>query len=74
MTMILEDYSSKTVASHWRISIRNTWLLRWVICTILILGFCNLQLRADGKTLTVNSRSIVPQSTQDDVLVFQKQV
>jgi hypothetical protein len=33
-----------------------------------------MNLSADGKTLTVDSRSIVPQSTQDDVLVFQKQV
>jgi len=32
-----------------------------------------MNLSADGKTLTVALRSIVPQSTQDDVLVFQKQ-
>jgi len=32
-----------------------------------------MNLSADGKTLTVDLRSIVPQSTQDDVLVFQKQ-
>jgi hypothetical protein len=33
-----------------------------------------MKLSADGKTLTVDSTSIVPQSTQDDVLVFKKQV
>jgi hypothetical protein len=33
-----------------------------------------LKLSADGKTLTVATTSIVPKSTQDDVLVFQKQV
>jgi hypothetical protein len=32
-----------------------------------------MKLSADGKTLTVDSTSIVPQSTQDDVLVFKKQ-
>lgn len=32
-----------------------------------------MNLSADGKTLTVDLRSIVPQSTEDDVLVFQKQ-
>jgi hypothetical protein len=32
-----------------------------------------MKLSADGKTLTVDTTSIVPQSTQDDVLVFQKQ-
>jgi|SRR5580698_2813013 hypothetical protein len=32
-----------------------------------------LNLSADGKTLTVATTSIVPKSTQDDVLVFQKQ-
>jgi len=31
-----------------------------------------MKLSGDGKTLTVDSTSIVPQSTQDDVLVFQK--
>ena len=33
-----------------------------------------MKLSSDGKTLTVDSTSIVPQSTQDDVLVFKKQV
>jgi hypothetical protein len=32
-----------------------------------------MKLSADGKTLTVDTTSIVPQSSQDDVLVFQKQ-
>jgi hypothetical protein len=32
-----------------------------------------MKLSADGKTLTVEATSIVPQSSQDDVLVFQKQ-
>jgi hypothetical protein len=32
-----------------------------------------MKLSEDGKTLTVDSTSIVPQSTQDDVLVFHKQ-
>jgi hypothetical protein len=32
-----------------------------------------MKLSDDGKTLTVNTTSIVPQSTQDDVLVFRKQ-
>lgn len=32
-----------------------------------------MKLSDDGKTLTVDSTSIVPQSTQDDVLVFRKQ-
>jgi len=32
-----------------------------------------MKLSADGKTLTVDTTSIVPPSTQDDVLVFQKQ-
>ena len=32
-----------------------------------------MKLSADGKTLTVDTTSIVPRSTQDDVLVFQKQ-
>jgi hypothetical protein len=32
-----------------------------------------MKLSDDGKTLTVDTTSIVPQSTQDDVLVFQKQ-
>lgn len=32
-----------------------------------------MKLSGDGKTLTVDTRSIVPQSTQDDVLVFRKQ-
>ena len=32
-----------------------------------------MKLSDDGKTLTVDTRSIVPQSTQDDVLVFRKQ-
>lgn len=32
-----------------------------------------MKLSDDGKTLTVNSTSLVPQSTQDDVLVFRKQ-
>lgn len=32
-----------------------------------------MKLSADGKTLTVDSTSIVPQSTQNDVLVFKKQ-
>lgn len=31
-----------------------------------------MKLSDDGKTLTVDSTSIVPKSTQDDVLVFQK--
>jgi hypothetical protein len=31
-----------------------------------------MKLSGDGKTLTVDSTSIVPQSTQQDVLVFQK--
>jgi hypothetical protein len=31
-----------------------------------------MKLSDDGKTLTVDSTSIVPQSSQDDVLVFQK--
>jgi hypothetical protein len=31
-----------------------------------------MNLSADGNTLTVDTTSIVPQSTQDDVLVFQK--
>jgi hypothetical protein len=31
-----------------------------------------MKLSADGKTLTVETTSIVPQSTQADVLVFQK--
>src|SRR5271167_4968309 len=75
MTMILEDYSSKTVASHWRISIRNTWLLRWVICTILILGFCNLQLRADGKTLKSDLElALVGQSVVSRILFGGKAV
>jgi hypothetical protein len=33
-----------------------------------------MKLSDDGKTLTVDTTSIVPQSTQDDVLVFRKQV
>jgi hypothetical protein len=33
-----------------------------------------MKLSDDGKTLTVETTSIVPQSTQDDVLVFHKQV
>jgi hypothetical protein len=32
-----------------------------------------MKLSDDGKTLTVDSTSIVPQSTEDDVLVFRKQ-
>jgi hypothetical protein len=32
-----------------------------------------MKLSDDGKTLTVSSTTIVPQSAQDDVLVFQKQ-
>ncbi|MBV9768448.1 MAG: hypothetical protein JOZ32_02655 [Bryobacterales bacterium] len=32
-----------------------------------------MKLSGDGKTLTVQSTSIVPQSSQDDVLVFNKQ-
>jgi len=32
-----------------------------------------MKLSDDGKTLTVNSTTIVPQSPQDDVLVFHKQ-
>lgn len=32
-----------------------------------------MKLSDDGKTLTVDTTSIVPQSTQDDVLVFRKQ-
>jgi hypothetical protein len=32
-----------------------------------------MKLSDDGKTLTVNTTSIVPQSSQEDVLVFQKQ-
>lgn len=32
-----------------------------------------MKLSTDGKTLTVDSTSIVPQSTEDDVLVFKKQ-
>jgi hypothetical protein len=32
-----------------------------------------MNLSTDGKTLTVATTSIVPQSAQDDVLVFQKQ-
>src|SRR5579863_7936300 len=32
-----------------------------------------MKLSADGKTLTVDTTSIVPQSAQDDVLVFRKQ-
>jgi hypothetical protein len=32
-----------------------------------------MKLSDDGKTLTVNTTSIVPQVTQDDVLVFRKQ-
>ena len=32
-----------------------------------------MKLSDDGKTLTVDSTSIVPQSAQDDVLVFRKQ-
>jgi len=32
-----------------------------------------MKLSADGKTMTVATTSIVPQSSQDDVLVFQKQ-
>jgi hypothetical protein len=31
-----------------------------------------MKLSDDGKTLTVDTTSIVPQSSQDDVLVFQK--
>ncbi len=31
-----------------------------------------MKLSEDGKTLTVDTTSIVPQSTQDDVLVFHK--
>lgn len=31
-----------------------------------------MKLSADGKTLTVDTTSIVPKSSQDDVLVFQK--
>jgi hypothetical protein len=33
------------------ISKQHTRSLRWLVCTTLILGFCNLQLRADRKTL-----------------------
>jgi hypothetical protein len=32
-----------------------------------------MKLSEDGKTLTVDTTSIVPQSAQDDVLVFRKQ-
>ncbi|HTW63889.1 MAG TPA: hypothetical protein VME17_04695 [Bryobacteraceae bacterium] len=32
-----------------------------------------MKLSPDGKTLTVDTTSIVPQATQDDVLVFKKQ-
>jgi hypothetical protein len=32
-----------------------------------------MKLSADGKTLTVDTTSIVPRSSQDDVLVFRKQ-
>ena len=32
-----------------------------------------MKLSGDGKTLTVQLTSIVPQSSQDDVLVFNKQ-
>lgn len=32
-----------------------------------------MKLSQDGKTLTVDTTSIVPKSTQDDVMVFQKQ-
>jgi hypothetical protein len=32
-----------------------------------------MKLSDDGKTLTVDTTSIVPQSTEDDVLVFRKQ-
>lgn len=32
-----------------------------------------MKLSDDGKTLTVDTTSILPQSTQDDVLVFHKQ-
>lgn len=32
-----------------------------------------MKLSGDGKTLTVDTTSIVPQSAQDDVLVFRKQ-
>jgi hypothetical protein len=32
-----------------------------------------MKLSDDGKTLTVDTTSIVPQSSQDDVLVFRKQ-
>ncbi len=32
-----------------------------------------MKLSNDGKTLTVNTTSIVPQATEDDVLVFRKQ-
>ena len=33
-----------------------------------------MKLSADGKTLTVETTSIVPKATEDDVLVFRKQV
>jgi hypothetical protein len=33
-----------------------------------------MKLSSDGNTLTVDTTSIVPQATQDDVLVFRKQV
>ena len=33
-----------------------------------------MKLSSDGNTLTVDTTSIVPKATQDDVLVFRKQV
>jgi hypothetical protein len=33
-----------------------------------------MKLSSDGNTLTVDTTSIVPQATEDDVLVFRKQV
>jgi hypothetical protein len=33
-----------------------------------------MKLSSDGNTLTVDTTSIVPQTTEDDVLVFRKQV
>jgi hypothetical protein len=32
-----------------------------------------MKLSSDGNTLTVDTTSIVPQATEDDVLVFRKQ-
>ena len=51
------------------VSMRNTSFLRIAICTILMLGFCNLQLRADNSALKSDlEHSLVGQSVVSKIM------